>query len=800
MKKYYLLFGIVTIGILLLGSVPVLVVAQVDPLSEGPMPGTYDVRFNVTLTNVWDTGEPTPSTPSGITNTNLRYNVTDMESPLDQFMNMGFFNPSGTDDPSIPEISLTGTLENSTLFVKITNDQGTQIDWQPSFILGNDLTVAWQLTEVPTEMPFPIDLIPDDFTIVKGSGIPAFPSISATTNFSDFFEYQDLVKDYGYDNLPFPFFMPGIIYLLDVNNAYEFWTNEVDLTAMFPDPVGPGEYLNVNANTANNPTNVTLELELEGGNSTSGTVFANVTAWFDWNKATGYLDEFSVELFGDLDQNGTLDAGERFYIEFAQISETQDNLPIDIGDSGQYNLDIDVQITLDLENDTFETAITSMLTSILDPINNELDGIHLLNYTIDSMDGLYYHINGYIFDLGKFFEDRFSTLFSDGTVNGIGAQANPIESYYTSIDQLSGGQGESTQSWAINLFDAAVYQNTTEWMQGNGYLYTNYLGWNGTHDVFNTSHLQLNYNMDMDGVEEVWIFNQTLWETSWNKNTTTFEEHFNNMLGSVIYNDVPVYVDNVAGGTDLWASGPNGTFTFEGYFGGENYYAVYLIKGMPGTSYTSYMPTTNIYMLPIMMTGGMGSQTGFSIDMSGISSVIPMPIRTPDWDVTGGMYVFLEGVMDQLEAVVEDPAFIEFIEAQQLDVTGITLGDALTINNVNLEFLWIDEFEGLGYVGSKSLENLDISAIENNTELKKTDYMHVQYGSQHEYTWETGGSLDRVMLYTSLYLNYTSVPWPEPLKTTTTTTTEPVLAPGFEAFLTIGTLVLLPIVYKKKRR
>jgi len=209
-------------------------------------------------------------------------------------------------------------------------------------------------------------------------------------------------------------------------------------------------------------------------------------------------------------------------------------------------------------------------------------------------------------------------------------------------------------------------------------------------------------------------------------------------------------------------------------------------------------------MAPITMTGCTGSQEeppAEGMDMSFISAVIPMPIRTPDWDVTGGMYVFLEGVMDQLEAVVENPALIDFIETLPLEEAGIPTGDSIKINNVNIDYNWIDESLGLGYVGLDSLENLDIEVFDNITEDKKTDVMHLQFGSQAEYTWETGGSLDRVMLYFDLYLNYTSTPWPEPPKpTTTTTTTEPELSPGFEVFLTIGTLVLLPIVYKKKRR
>ncbi len=104
MKKFYLLFGIVTIGILLLGSNPMSIVAQDDegPMDEGPPPGTYDILFDLFLENSWTYG-PTSSTPSGKTNTNLRYIVTDMVSPLDEYFNAGFL-PIG--DPSVQAVSV----------------------------------------------------------------------------------------------------------------------------------------------------------------------------------------------------------------------------------------------------------------------------------------------------------------------------------------------------------------------------------------------------------------------------------------------------------------------------------------------------------------------------------------------------------------------------------------------------------------------------------------------------------------------------------------------------------------------
>ncbi|MHA2075450.1 MAG: hypothetical protein ACW97X_12595, partial [Candidatus Hodarchaeales archaeon] len=163
MKKYYLLFGIVTIGILLLGSMPMSVVAEDDggPMDDGPIPGTYDILLDLFLENNWITG-PTNSTPSGKTNTNLRYSVTDMVSPLDEYFNAGFFTPGDPATYQGPSFAITGDFIDSELFVKIVNDQGSLIDWQTSITLGKNISLSWMVEEslVPPEASIALDLLP----------------------------------------------------------------------------------------------------------------------------------------------------------------------------------------------------------------------------------------------------------------------------------------------------------------------------------------------------------------------------------------------------------------------------------------------------------------------------------------------------------------------------------------------------------------------------------------------------------------------------------------------------------------
>ena len=120
MNRKFFLLGVVTIGLLLLGSLPASV-AQEEPEMDpfGDMEGTVDISYDISLTNVWDVG-PTPQSITGdLTNTNLRYNLTSMKSPLDAFFNVGAFVFGDSDSGPQPEFMIDGTFEGSELFVKI---------------------------------------------------------------------------------------------------------------------------------------------------------------------------------------------------------------------------------------------------------------------------------------------------------------------------------------------------------------------------------------------------------------------------------------------------------------------------------------------------------------------------------------------------------------------------------------------------------------------------------------------------------------------------------------------------------
>ena len=222
-------------GLLLLGSLSVPVLAQGEiPNIMGMTEGSIDVSYDVSLTNnrvhnSW--------TPGDLTNTNLRYNVTSMKSPLDTFFNAGFFMGGDSSTPQ-PEFAINGTFEGSELFIKIVNDRTSindptdrMLDWQALLTLGTDIDISVQFPEGTTDPGIPLELIPTTYTIPAGSGTPPFPAVSSPTNLSTYKNLQALAKSYGFDGLPF--ISPAVFYVEDVVEAYNFWNGFVNQFGSF---------------------------------------------------------------------------------------------------------------------------------------------------------------------------------------------------------------------------------------------------------------------------------------------------------------------------------------------------------------------------------------------------------------------------------------------------------------------------------------------------------------------------------------------------------------------------------------
>jgi len=367
----------------------------------------------------------------------------------------------GDGDGGFPPIALDGTFEGSELFVKILNDQTNMdgerwLDWQASLLLGNDISVSWNKSAVepdPTSGGPPLELLPETIAIPAGSGPPPLPVVRSTANFSDFFEFEDLTHNYGYDGIPFV--SPAIFYVDDISDAYSFWTT-VNTTEMFPPAKDPWDNFTVDIG-ATLGANFELSVELTHFDSSDAPdiwYYQNISIWANWD-STGFLTDFEIQVFGDINKNGVLDADEEFYWYFELVDSVQPFIPLSVGDNGEYLLDIFFEANY--ENKTTDPGINDLLDAIEASING-LDGKHLLNYSVDSMDGLYYHLDGYLLDLPRFMQHQLGYLFGGGPPPG--EETLTIEDYYLHLSDMS-DQHHGYSDFAINLFDASPYQNTT---------------------------------------------------------------------------------------------------------------------------------------------------------------------------------------------------------------------------------------------------------------------------------------------------------------------------------------------------
>ena len=248
-------------------------------------------------------------------------------------------------------------------------------------LLKDDINISVLIPEEADLDGFPIDLMPTEVTIPGGSGIPPLPVIQSTTNFSYFENLGNIAKSYGYDGLPFV--TPAIYYIESLAEANDYWTS-VDLSKLFGEAEDPNDNRTLDL-TTNMNGNFELWFDAVFFNTTM--TFGNVSVYANWN-SSGWLDHFEVALFADLDESYSLDPEEEFSLVFDLEGTEQAPLPIDIGDGGEYVMDMAFNATLDLDNKTLEDQLQPMLDEIVASIN-ALDGVVLLNYSVDSMDGLY---------------------------------------------------------------------------------------------------------------------------------------------------------------------------------------------------------------------------------------------------------------------------------------------------------------------------------------------------------------------------------------------------------------------------
>ncbi|WP_455463814.1 hypothetical protein [Candidatus Hodarchaeum mangrovi] len=803
MKMRYYILGIMAMGMLLFGAFGTPVLAQEDPFAEGPPPGTYSIEYDINLVNNWLTG-PTPMAASDLVNTNLYYNVTKMISPLDEYFNVGFFMPGGEGYEG-PEWAIDGTFENSKVFVKIVNDQITEkgrlLDIQAAMSLGEDVIISWRIPEgVEPPSTFPIDMLPSSFTLPAGSGTPPFPVIKMATNFSQFETLNDWFYNYGYEGLPF--FAPSIIFLDDLSDAFNFWINEVVIEDILPFDT---ENEDINFTTTVTPvytTDFDLTIELIAENDTAD--FGNFTLDATWS-TNGFLSYFSFDFWMDFNENGILESNEHFYLEFDLYQSTQDMIPVSVGDKGEYLMDVALSLMVDLENETLENMLNEMLTAIVGSIN-ELDGNHLLNYTITSMDGLYYTIDGYMFDLGRFMSDRLP-FFNGGT--GAQEPLPPIEDYYMPMFGEGGDHGY--REIALNMFDAGIYANSTScWEVRDGYYWYDQYGYENWDPLYaeDENSTWIPYT---PGVVNAIVFDREEWNMyyNWDK---TFLENVQDLLPSSLYNgpveyrefentyydpyDMQWYNDTYHETWIVDNSSPFNTYT--------PYLIVLEIQEMPGTGYTTYIPEGsmwNMFMMPIKPMGGLGAQDSQTGPMFGIpidpKMLLPLPVRTPDWEVVGGLPILVEAIMDAMNNVLTNPDFLAMLTG----TVGDDPGDAMVINAFNFGMNWN---ENVTHAGMDTFLEFNGKNTDNDTSTKTIVEIAVSAYNEEYYFWKSTGSFDSMGSYSDMTVNINAEDWPTPTTTPptttpTTTTTTIELTPGFEGIFIISGLLAIPIFFKKRR-
>ncbi len=811
MKKQLYLLGIITIGALILGGLPISIIAQDPaPMIEGPMPGIYNIDMDMALENIWLNG-PTPSSPSGWVNTNLRYNLSQMVSPLNQFFNIGFFIPGESGDGG-PQIALDGTFEGSELFVKIINDQGLTdnglIDWQASLMLGEEITISWLFPEPPTAgvgsqdtgPAFPIELLPESFTIPAGSGTPLLPVVRSPTNFSNYANLQNLARDFGYEDSG-PFFVGPSTFILDnPSDAYSYWST-VNLDEIFPPSEDPYENFSINVYPSTSGSDFQLGVEMSRFDSSSYPdiwYYQNVTIWGQWD-SIGLLQNFEIQLFGDMGtQDGILSPEEEVFLAFDLLSNSQANIPLSINDAGKYVMDLSFTASVDLDNDTEEQFVNSVLDAISGAIN-ELNGNTFIDYTVDGMDGLYYHLDGTMLDIEGFMKDRLGSIFG-----GTGAQTPlpPIEDYYHPLGD--DGSKSGFRGFAINLYDATPYQNTTMFYESR--IIDSYWG------QHNSTHIDFMWD-NIPGITNAWVFNKSDWFETWDANSVlhlgdwSFLENFEQMKidGKTVFDGDVVYVEkqDMYGYTYYQTSIINNTPNQFDQF--QDYFIVLEIQELPDTSYTTYRSAGGLWGLIPMGSntklGGIAAQSepdpvqeqAFSIP---IQQLIPMPIRTPDWDAVGGTALFIEAFVDAMSSVVTGPEFKQFIETSFLE-TGDP-GDMLTINIFNFGLDWV---KNTTHAGIGAFSSTNILVIDDDPYNELVSRISLIEDSSAQYFWGISGKFETVSISYDMTVDISFTEYTEEPTTPTTTTgdTTPVITPGFDLLLAFMVLIALPIVIKRRK-
>lgn len=853
MNKTKYIIGIAAMGVLLFSVFmnPVISANEIIPEDEGMEidffpEGDFDISLNVELKHNPITG-PTFSAPTGMINRNFYYVITDFETPVDQYIGVPIEIPDG------PTIEVDATLVGSELMAKVINDQDDILDWSGAFTLGENITFdftfpnwadLWPEMGVPAEIPmFPFEIIPSEFVIPEGSSTGPIPyTVRTTDTWESFVDYLESQKQRGFEG---PTVFPSIFYQApgEFINEGSWWNGTEGAWKFFNDTMyddDDSDDVTFETYGYSDGSELTTTFYMNRDNET-GYQIVNLSTSAHYN-TLGYLDFVEVEAMGDMDGNSIVEADERIYVAMELDHTTQENIPLSVGDKGEYLLDMNLEYDIDFADVevgdsgmTLDELADMIIYPIIDNITAELTNLKFFNYSVSAVDGLYYTIDGYMLDVGAYSTDMLN--YASG---GIFAGEEPIIEVKPDVEDYYMPSSESDQDIIISMFDGMLYGNTTKFFEFRDSMHYDDFG-EYSISPFNNSHVRLE---NMPGIEYAYVYN----ETDFRDAKEALENDFNDFsakellanltgkevyMGTVEYKQFEPHEDHTEYNGDMgivpWINAPEGTF--------DDYYnTTYdIMKIWPETS-KSLAVIVEIQELPGYRT--YSSIFNFISNMDGldpgliVGMIIPKPVKTTDWELTEGPILFADAFVNVLNDFFGDSTLHNWLEVV---FSAATNEGGETIDISMLDF-GIDYEENTTNVSTKSWFDLaaTVTGYDNESNSDITIAGEVSTGAKN--MWDKNGVWLSTGFYLDLQVSIGVVELPDPTTTpddnstdvTTTTTqddnvsssddtttpgeentTDPgeettpdvsdLVSPGFGALVGVISLVALPLIFKRRK-
>ncbi len=389
MKTKKLTLMALTMGLVLLLSLTF----SSQTLAQAPAHTEGSVEFytEFILSHQIDTSTSGTTTPSGNIGKSFWYNLSDAQTPFDEFFN-GEFLLNET-----MNLTIFANLENTKMRAIVLNEQngseGYMWDVARIFYLGQDIIIRTNLSQST-----PTDAL-DEVIIPAGTPLTQFQPTWEWANWTTFFDIVSNSSDGPGFLIPFEgktmlSVLPSLL-LLDESLWYDniYILGEV-FSAIRNDTMFQGDIYSENATDG-----ITYQLYMQFTENVSDPLSPTMYLTFNWTDMDGTfarLDWMSFNLLGDFDGNGTIDPIEEFYFLWEYIGmDSASTQPYAVGQRGSYVIDsavLDITPTGDLATYLDENGATPYINSAERQFN-ELTGTPFMDYLITDVDGLYYGVN-----------------------------------------------------------------------------------------------------------------------------------------------------------------------------------------------------------------------------------------------------------------------------------------------------------------------------------------------------------------------------------------------------------------------